>query len=178
MDWVQSGPVTKFIGELADKVHAENFSTILTHHANKTNNTYRDSTAIGAVPDLIMTMSKGKGQNGRKIEVSGRIDNVKDFELRFVDGRYELENASAFLPMEEKVYQYIEDNPGCSSTEIRAGVSGSSTAKDEAVQRLVDGNRIYQRSESGGKLAHHVVPVFAPQDVPVGDESSISPGTP
>lgn len=177
-DWIQSGPVTKLIGKLADTVHRDEISMILTHHGTKGNGNYRDSTAIGASVDLILEMHEGRGKNGRRITARGRINNVEDFELRFVDGRYELGDASAFLPIEERVYRFVEDHPGCSSTEIRSGISGSSASKDKAVQRLLDDHRIYQRNEPGGKLSHYIVQMAIAQHEIVGNESSMTSGTP
>lgn len=151
-DWA---PVVLGLTRLA---HDTGTALLILHHGTKGGNDYRDSTAIGASVDLILGMTEGDEPNTRKIKSKGRW-RTEDFAVRLVGNRYEL--AAGELSLDTRVLLFVENNPGASTSAIRAGVQGQAKLIDAAIGRLVrrgavvdsgSGNRHkYEAAEQGSK---------------------------
>jgi hypothetical protein len=72
-----------------------NVAIILIHHAKKDGTVYRDSTAIGAQADMILTMRESPDQVTRRVvEVKGRLAQ-RSYAVDFQGDRYELDGEPA-----------------------------------------------------------------------------------
>lgn len=75
---------------LRDLARRFNASFILIHHSRKASDEFRDSTAIGAQVDMILTVLQSKdGETRREIRVKGRVSQ-RHYSVDFRQDRYEL----------------------------------------------------------------------------------------
>jgi hypothetical protein len=136
---------------------------LLLHHARKSDGEYRDSTAIGAGVDMVLSMSRGEESSVRKIKGKGRWA-AEDFSARLEGDRYAL--AAGELSLDARVLLFVESHPGCSMRKLREGVSGRGKAVDDAADRLlkigalqdlgsVSGRALYVKENKGGVSAEN-----------------------
>ena len=71
------------LAPLQQLARKRNIAVILLHHSKKSDGQYRDSTAIGAAADIIITL-KERGGGDRRAEVQGRFP-VPNFSVRMDD---------------------------------------------------------------------------------------------
>lgn len=118
-------------------------AVVTNHHTQKAKHEYRDSGAIGASVDLILTMKRAATDASvRRVEALGRIP-VESYALRLrgdphdpEDGAPRYELASGEIPLDARLVLFVEHNAGCSKRAIREGVSGRGTDIDAALRRL------------------------------------------
>ena len=90
-------------------------SVLLLHHTRKSDNQYRDSSAIGANVDMIFEMSAPSGTE-RKLSPKGRW-RVEEYTVSLIDGRFRL--VAGGKPIEEYVLDVVRVNSGCSKNAVR-----------------------------------------------------------
>ncbi len=130
---------------------------VILHHAAKSGTGYRDSSAIGASVDMILTLEESKSDTtARKVTPRGRW-HVDAFTLR-LEGDPETSLAyslgAGIVSVDAQVLSFIEQNPECSTREIRNGVEGRNQQIDDALKRLIRERLIYTEKR-GAKVAHY-----------------------
>lgn len=113
-----------------------NLGLLLLHHANKERGSYRDSTAIGALADVLLQMQTREAGE-RRIEARARW-HMEDFTVRLVGSddapRFELTEGE--LSIDARALLYVKESPGASTREVRDHVTGRAQAIAEALERL------------------------------------------
>jgi len=133
-DWNASAQVTPLMTKLSEMCHHEHRAMMTSHHAKKSDGTYRDSTAIGANADLILEMHIGDADpNVRRFNARGRM-TVDDFALRFNGTDYDSVGGS--ISIRDRVLAFVEANPDSSKRKIRDGVHGDNTLIDRSLGQL------------------------------------------
>jgi len=118
---------------------------LLLHHGNKSDGSYRDSTAIGAGVDVVLEMREGDEIGERKIRARGRLP-MTDFTVRLVEGsRPRFELVTGELSLDHRVYRFMETRPGEGIRGVRDGVRGRSRAIDAAVGRLISAGAVVDK---------------------------------
>lgn len=118
-------------------------ATLILHHARKSDGKYRDSTAIGANVDMILTMH-GEGAEPRIIKGIGRFDIE---ETRFTIEGDEFRLLETTEQVQRRVHQFIAKNPNCSWRDLTEGVGGRKEEIQKARDALVKKGAI---ANSGG----------------------------
>jgi phage/plasmid primase-like uncharacterized protein len=128
---------------------------LLLAHARKSDGEYRDSTAIGAGVDMILTMGDGQDDSSRKVKAKGRF-HVEDFsfvlvgnDLRFADGT---------LPVEARVLGHIMAHPAATTRDVRDGVGARAADVDDAIRGLERAGSIHDHG-SGNRRAWYAPPM-------------------
>ena len=112
-----------------------NVAILLLHHARKSDNTYRDSTAVGANVDVILEMAEVEGDpTARAFRPKARW-SMDPFTLRLVGDRYEL--GAGAVSVETLVLFYVQEHPGCSKRAVREGVQRKAAEVDADLERLI-----------------------------------------
>ena len=129
-------------------------SSVILHHARKSDGRYRDSTAIGANVDVILEMF-GEGTNPRKIKGVGRWMIEEMTVILREDGfqMYEHEDRT-----EKAMLEFIKANPNCSWRQIRDAISGRATDLARARDSLLERGIISEDEGAGRKASQFVVP--------------------
>lgn len=103
---------------------------LLIHHGNKSDGSYRDSTAIGASVDVVLEMREDKQREGvRYVSSRGRVW-APDFRFQLFETTVGDEQlltvklADAQAPKRDRIKAYIAANRGCSTRRIRENVEG------------------------------------------------------
>jgi putative DNA primase/helicase len=129
-----------------------NAAILLLHHARKSDNTYRDSTAVGANVDVILEMAKVEGDpTARAFRPQGRWA-MEPFTLRLVGGHYEIGAGS--VSTETLVLFFIQGHPGCSMKAVRDGVQGKAAEVDAALAGLLRQGLVEDRGDAGRHEYH------------------------
>lgn len=132
----------RLLGSVCLTARDHDAAIILLGHAKKSDGKYRDSTAIGASVDVILEMDEGSdGQQVRNIEARGRWP-VSPFAVRLrgeIDDpeaplHFDLDSGN--LSLDARVLLFVEAHPGCTSRDVRTGVTGRTAEITEAVNRL------------------------------------------
>jgi hypothetical protein len=110
-------------------------AVLVLHHNRKSDNKYRDSTAIGAGVDVILQMTES-GESERSLWAKGRWQ-IEDCTVRLVgsDSR-SFELVWPGRPLRERVVAHVLEHPGCSKRSVR-GVGGRGKQVDAMVQDLL-----------------------------------------
>jgi hypothetical protein len=141
---------TPIMAALTRTARETDAAVLLLHHARKSDGAYRDSTAIGAGVDAIMTMSEdGQDADVRRLAVRARW-RVADYAVRLAGTRYEL--AAGELSLDARVLLRVEGHPGSSMRGVCEGVSARTEEITAAVRRLLSRGAIEDRG-SGAKMA-------------------------
>lgn len=134
---------TRIVREITEFTREVGAASIVLHHARKLDGEYRDSTAIGANVDMLLSMKGGENnpdETKRTIKGKGRwrYDTIK-VDLRedtyFLLGKDEVRR---------QIMEFVSANPGCGLREMRAGVNAKyseiQAARDELIRegRLVN----------------------------------------
>jgi hypothetical protein len=127
--------VVRWITELSRSVEA---SSLLLHHARKSDGKYRDSTAIGANVDVILEMF-GEGAQPRKIRGIGRW-MIEELDIVLRDGVYRKHVAHNELAT--ALVRFVAANPGCSWRQIREAVQGRAEDLARARDQLLESERL------------------------------------
>lgn len=124
---------------------------LIIHHSRKSDNRYRDSTAIGGGVDVILEMHPGERDNERRIKVSGRF-GMGDFAFRLLDGEgpptYELIGKDESLNV--RIKRYLRRHPGASTREVRENVRGTSADIADMLEQLEEQGVVENRGAAGG----------------------------
>jgi len=157
------------MGVLTDSARVTGAAVVLLHHTTKRDNTYRDSTAIGAGVDAIIQMRKGNEEGVRDFSVEARWP-TPSFSICLVErpgGLYGYELYQADLA--SSALAFVTTHPGCSLSAVIKGVHGRNEEVSDVVYQLIDtgelvnrGSRyalkLYVRSEDGEEPSGSPVP--------------------
>ena len=129
---------------LFDEVTKAGAGLLILAHATKggVNGEYRGSSAIGGFVDAILEMKRPKlGENVRRVFGRGRLHFGKPFDVRLLDevaGTFELmaDATPAGGARPDAVVEYLEDNPGASSTQIAAALNKNRTMIQEQLEKM------------------------------------------
>lgn len=135
---------TKFLNRLGRIVRDADTACELIHHVRKSDGKYRDSTAIGAGVDAILTMSEKEGARStvRFFKRPRARWTLEPFAVRFEEkeeqgaSRYVLAPLEEELSAQDKVLSYIEAHAGCSRTDIREATKVHSRTLTPLLSRL------------------------------------------
>ena len=142
-DWNASAQVTPLMAQLAEVCHHGHRAILASHHAKKSDNHYRDSTAIGANADLLLEMFPvGDDPNIRRFEPMGRM-SLEPFALRYTGSGYE--QVGGHVAVRDRVLAFIDAKPGSSKRSIRNAIQGSNSFKDDALEQLARDGLIVDR---------------------------------
>lgn len=125
---------TPVMSDLTKIARDSNAAVVLLHHCRKSDNSYRDSTAVGAGVDVIITMDTVSDDPSVRTFTTKARWRSDDFSLRLTDEGYVL--ASGELTLETRVVFYVQGNPRCSTNAVRKAVSGKATDIDTTLERL------------------------------------------
>jgi hypothetical protein len=116
----------------------QGIAVLISHHAKKADGGgYRDSTAIGAIVDMLLELTPDTGDPARRnVAALGRWP-AANFAVALVGDRYEL-MAGSELSLDARVLLFIERHPRCGKREVRDGVGGRVEDVDSAVRRLLE----------------------------------------
>jgi hypothetical protein len=136
--------------------------SLILHHPRRSDGQFRGSGEIAAAVDCLLEMRPPKESEYPTLRhISGRARwDVPAFDIRLVDGRYELAGG-ATLSVDTRVLIQIDENRGVSMGELRRLVGGRGKAVDEAVEGLVRRGAILDLG-SNGKHAYHPAAVQRP----------------
>jgi len=129
---------TRVMMEIVD-ISREFGASLLLHHANKSDGKYRDSTAIGASVDAIITMS-GSGDGPRTLKTEARW-NVPEISLKLEESGFTILQTEDEI--RRQITEFVALHPKCSARDIAAGVSGV---------RFEDLNRVKAKMLSKGEI--------------------------
>jgi 5S rRNA maturation endonuclease (ribonuclease M5) len=166
---------TRVMSHITRMARDTNVAILILHHARKSDDKYRDSTAIGANVDVIIEMKPDGDSPVRKLASKGRwLRNEISLELH--DGEFQLLAGQETL--EARVLDYVRDHPRCSKGAIRSGVRGKAPKIDAVLASLVNRGRLVNE---GGEGRHaYVCSADEPSvsRVPLGNGGRDTPATP
>jgi hypothetical protein len=146
-------PILRQFRQIARRTGA---GIVLLHHVNRSTGKYRGSGQLGAGVDVVLEMTEHESDpTVRKVRARGRVP-VGDFTMRYVNGRYELEEGG--LTLEMRVYRAVASNPGIGMARLREVVGGKASDCDGAVRDLLRRLAVEDRGSTGGH-AYHVRPL-------------------
>src|SRR4030095_7624559 len=110
---------TPIMAALTRIARETNAGVLLLHHARKSDDQYRDSSAIGAGADVLLGLSEGQDADVRKVKVKARFP-VGDYAVRLHPAAYSAETedlilgaeyqlAGGDLSLETRVLLHIQD---------------------------------------------------------------------
>lgn len=142
---------TAVLAPLLD-ITREYASSTLLHHSRKSDGGYRDSSGIGGVPDVIITMYE-KQDPYRLLRRKGRFgkaDNLislegVEYKLIVLEG------------LEDRIIAFVKKNPACSWNSLRTGVTGSDGAIQKAKDKLLEDKVITNKGEGSAHEYHPYV---------------------
>ena len=110
-------------------------ASLLLHHANKSDGSYRDSTAIGANVDAIIEMFGKRGSNVRTLRTVARFPTDEEVRIALNGSRFDVLDGAPDL--DGRILTYVSKNPRCSFNDIAEGVPGRRADLAEARDRLL-----------------------------------------
>ncbi len=124
----------------------------IAHHSKKNDGGgYRDSSAIGALVDLLLELQADAGNPGWP---------AANFAIELVGDRYELV-AGAALSLDARVLVLIEQHPGCSQQGVRDAIGGRADEVNGALGRLLGSGAI--RDAGGGNRHKYEIATRSPE---------------
>ena len=137
----------------------------IAHHATKSpGGGYRDSTAIGALVDMLLELEPDPGNPAvRHVKALGRWP-ASSFAVELVDDAYRLLAAGA-LTLDAKVLAFIAQHPRTNQLAIRAAMGCKHEESDAALARLIAGGAVRDERLSASKPhAYVAVQAATPSD--------------
>ncbi|MEZ4414633.1 MAG: AAA family ATPase [Gemmatimonadota bacterium] len=118
-------------------------AVVLVHHGRKGGDGYRDSTAIGAGVDAILTLTTDQQlpPSHRVLTSKGRMDLRPRLTIELVEGEdgepsyFRL--AESELSLDARIVAFLEHNPESSQNAVREGVRAKNTEVGAAIRRLM-----------------------------------------
>ncbi|HEY2805235.1 MAG TPA: AAA family ATPase [Gemmatimonadales bacterium] len=144
-------------------------AVVLLHHAAKSGEGYRDSTAIGAGVDEILTIEEIAGApDARRLKARGRHAHG-EITTRLVNHEYQLDVG---LPsLDARILDHIEQHPGLSGNMIGKGLGNNRGERREdlleSLRRLAAARQIENRGAGKAPAWYRVVPVVPAHTEPV-----------
>jgi hypothetical protein len=126
-------------------------AVVIDHHAKKgEGGGYRDSTAIGALVDLLLEVRVDAGNLARRnVTALGRWP-IPNFTLDLVGDRYQVV-AGNELSLDARILLYVEQHPGTSLRMVRDHVGGRAEDTGEAMARLIARGAVTDVSTASNK---------------------------
>ena len=142
---------TRIIAPILDIAH-EYATSILLHHAKKDGRGYRDSTGIGAAPDVIIEMSKAKQhKTHRFLDRKGRFGFSED-TISLEGEKYVIIEKE---DLDKRILAFVKKNAGCSSGALKVGLGGNAQdIVNETAKLLKNGSLTDEGTDS--KHEYHV----------------------
>lgn len=129
---------------------------VLIHHGRREDGRYRDSTAIGAGADVLVTLTEGEEDGVRKLDAVGRW-KTSPVRYRLIEpegGLSRLEAIDASVSLGERILLFVSRTPGASTRQVREGVQGRATEISTAITRLVSRGALRDEGEGGARALH------------------------
>jgi hypothetical protein len=141
---------------------AHELAVAIAHHAKKAEGGgYRDSTAIGALVDMLLELIPDTASPGRRnVTVLGRWP-AENFAVELIGDHYEVVAGGA-LGIEAQVLTFIAANPRCSKTTVRDGVGGRGEDVDRTLSRLLTSGAV---RNDGTDRRHAYIVASVPEEV-------------
>jgi len=155
---------TAVMAEFVRMARAYSCAMVLLHHASKASGEARDSTAITANADVILTVKEDAGDTDlRRVETRGRF-HVEPFAyllhgdpMQGKAGCASIRPAGVPLSIEGQILAFIERHPGCGTSEVRSAVQGRAEEVSLTLTRL-ERSRQIQNRRSGQKNCFSLIP--------------------
>lgn len=142
---------TPIMGKLTAIARESRVGILVLHHGRKSDGTYRDSSAIAAGVDVVLTMTPGDERATRKVKGVARWA-IEDCAVRLEGDSYRL--AAGELSLDARVTLFVKDHPGCSLRLLRQGVSGKNADVQRAVQTLIAAGALEDQGDERGMSLH------------------------
>ena len=129
---------------------------VLIHHGRREDGRYRDSTAIGAGADVLVTLTVGEEEGERKLDGVGRW-KTSPVRYRLIEpegGLSRLEAIDASVSLGERILLFVSRTPGASTRQVREGVQGRATEISTAITRLVGRGALRDEGEDGRRMLY------------------------
>jgi len=112
------------------------------HHAKKgEGGGYRDSTAIGALVDMLLELTPDAASAARRnVSALGRWP-VSGFSIELVGDQYQL--VAGELSLDARVLAFVQSHQGCSKVDVRSAVGARSEDVDATLGQLIDRGAIH-----------------------------------
>lgn len=184
---------TTIMRKITELTRAMNVGMLLLHHGTKTTGDYRDSSAIGANVDMIISLREKDGL--RTLHGKGRW-REPERTLRLLDAKWEIGNVdeilvdaahydlvSGELSLEARIMEYVKANEGASTNEITTAIKGRRKTISGCLDRLVERGKLVKIARanrsyaffSGTHLAERSDDVEKRRDAPT--DATEPPGT-
>ncbi len=152
-------------------------AVLILHHAKKSDGRYRDSTAIGAGVDAILTMfSDDTDSSVRRIKGLARWP-FRDFAIRLIgesgasDDPLRFELAEGELSLDARVLLDVQRNPGTTTNGVIGRVVGQTKRIKEALDRFEAESTIVNR-KNGQANAWFALNQVTPEEAVLGEPVS------
>lgn len=131
-------------------------AVLLLHHNRRADQQPRGSGHLMAVADLLRIVEDGSHERERKVTGRGRFP-CEPFRYALVeaDDRMYVQLVDPDREIEERIFDFLETNPGVSKRAIRQAVDGDNRSLDRALQTLVE-DGIVERDTSGPAHTHRI----------------------
>lgn len=142
-----AGPVNfRIIRPLTTLIRDTGVAVTFTAHARKEDGKYRGSSALGAGVDLIVEMFSTKNtKTERAYECRGRVP-TEDFKTEFNGQDYSLSKGT--LSLRARVVDHIDNNPSCTTRNIRDALGGNAKAVQGTLQQLANQDKIFNYGDA------------------------------
>lgn len=178
-DATKSSQMQVVVQGLTRMAHELGPALMLMHHSRRSDQKYRDSSAIGGGVDVIVEIfvpDDDADPMMRRVRARGRVP-VHDFQFRFTGHGYTLDDGAS-VPLDQRIITLVRNRPGVSLADVREVVVGrAETINKMVMQMLSDGRLLNTGTSSRMKL---VTPASQPQFPTLSTEAGIGgnrPGT-
>jgi len=130
--------VQRALAPLRNLARQTDTAVLFLHHVTKASGKSADSRQIGAMCDVIVTMSEVSGEpSEREMECRGRgmPAAYRKYRLAYEECSYQLAGGGE-LSVEARVLLAVQSDPGLSKNKVRTKVGGRKEAVDEALSTL------------------------------------------
>ncbi len=153
--------VKAFLKELdAFKVRSGVQHLVIAVHAGRNQSQTRGASTLDDHPDALWYLQKN--ENKRYFKALGRDVEVPEAEITFDPATGEItfhESSKKSDPLRSmmlNILNFVRSNPGCTATELEAGVRGGSTYKSPARKKLMSVGALVEVMGTGGRKSYKV----------------------
>lgn len=133
---------TRIVRWITTMSRAHGASSIILHHARKSDGRYRDSTAIGANVDVILEMF-GEKNDPRTLKGIGRW-MIPETRVVMREGAFFLVGEDS---LKKEIVAFVKRHPGCSWRDLRSGVQGRDSDVKKARDELLEEKKLLNKGE-------------------------------
>lgn len=146
---------------------------VLSHHANKSGNGYRDSTAIGASVDAVLSLTEDAA-NPTVRRIAGRARwPFEDYGVNYTGTSFE--PIGRELTLDARILLHIQGAPGTAHGQLRQAVGGNASAVDACLAELVRRGAV---RDIGTDKRHRYIVVGQGETSPGQPTDNLSTGAP